>query len=94
MSSMTYLLTALKISTNHYTTQIDENALTHRGRLKMAAISHTIFSNAFSWMEIVNSEINFTEVCSLGSNQQYSSIGSYTGLAPFRRQVIIWTNDG
>ena len=29
-----------------------------------------------------------------GSNQQYSSIGSDDGLAPDRRQAIIWTNDG
>ena len=27
-------------------------------------------------------------------NQQYSSIGSNNGLAPTRRQAIIWTNDG
>ena len=28
------------------------------------------------------------------SNQQYSSIGSDDGLAPTRRQAIIWTNNG
>ena len=28
------------------------------------------------------------------SNSQYSSIGSDNGLAPPRRQAIIWTNDG
>ena len=27
-----------------------------------------------------------------GSNQQYSSIGSDNGLAPTRRQAIIWAN--
>ena len=27
-------------------------------------------------------------------NWQYSGIGSDNGLAPFRRQAIIWTNDG
>ena len=36
----------------------------------------------------------FTEVCSQGSNWQYPSIGSVNGLAPSRRQAIIWTNDG
>ena len=30
----------------------------------------------------------------LGSNQQYSVIGSENGLAPIRQQAIIWTNDG
>ena len=37
---------------------------------------------------------NFTEVCSQGSNEQYSSTGSDNGLAPTRRQAIIGTNDG
>ena len=37
---------------------------------------------------------NFTEVCSLGFYQQYSSIGSDNGLASTRRQAIIWTNAG
>ena len=36
----------------------------------------------------------FIEFCSQGSNYQYSSIGSDNGLAPARRQAIIWTNDG
>ena len=35
---------------------------------------------------------NFTEVLSQGSNWQYLSIGSVNGLAPNRRQAIIWTN--
>ena len=35
-----------------------------------------------------------TQVCSQGSNEQYSSIGSDNGLAPTRRQGIIWTNAG
>ena len=36
---------------------------------------------------------NFTEVCSQGSNQQYSSIDHDNGLALSRRQAIIWTDD-
>ena len=40
----------------------------------------------------MNFVYNFTEVCSLGSNYQYSNIGSDNGLAPTRRQAIIWTN--
>ena len=34
---------------------------------------------------------HFTEFCSLGSNLHYVSIGSGNGLAPKRRQAIIWT---
>ena len=33
-----------------------------------------------------------TKVCSCGSNWQYPSIGLDNGLAPNRRQAIIWTN--
>ena len=33
------------------------------------------------------------KICSLGFNQEYSSFGSDNGLAPTRRQAIIWTND-
>ena len=33
-------------------------------------------------------------MCSLVSNLQYPIIGSDNGLAPLRRQAIIWTNDG
>ena len=40
------------------------------------------------------SDQNFTEVCSYRSNQQYSSTGSDNGLAPTRRQAIVWSNDG
>ena len=35
---------------------------------------------------------NFTKVCSQWSNWQYPSIGLDNGLAPNRRQAIIWTN--
>ena len=45
-------------------------------------------------MKTLNFNYNFTEICSLGSNWQYGSIGSDNGLAPNRRQAIIWTNDG
>ena len=38
-------------------------------------------------------DLNFTEVYSQESNQQYSSIGSDNGMAPTRRQAIIGTND-
>ena len=38
--------------------------------------------------------LNFTEVCSYGSNQQYYNIGWDNGFASSRRQAIIWNNDG
>ena len=65
--------------------------LTHWGRDKMVVISQMTLLNAFSWMEMLQFRLNFTEVC---SNNQYSSIGSDNGLAPTRRQAIIWANDG
>ena len=37
---------------------------------------------------------NFTEICYQRCSQQWSNIGSDNGLAPNRRQAIIWTNDG
>ena len=37
----------------------------------------------------MNLDLDFTEVCSQGSNYQYCSIGSDNGLA----LAIIWTND-
>ena len=36
----------------------------------------------------------YTEVCFIGSNKQYYSIGSCNGLVPTRGQAIIWSNDG
>ena len=41
-----------------------EPTLTHLPLNKMAAISQTTFSNAFSWMKILYFDSNFTEVCS------------------------------
>ena len=41
----------------------------------------------------MNFDKYFIEVCSEGSNQQYSSIGSDNGPALTRQQAIIWTND-
>ena len=45
----------------------------------------------FHEWKILYFDLNFTEICSWGSNSQYSSIGSDNGLAPIRRQAIIWT---
>ena len=49
-----------------------------------------ILLNENVWI-LITISLNFV---SLGVNQQYSSIGSDKCLAPTRRQVIIWTNDG
>ena len=40
----------------------------------------------------MNFKYTFIEISSLGSNWQYVSIVSNNGLAPSRRQVIIWAN--
>ena len=42
----------------------------------------------------MNFAYDFTEMCSEGSNWHYSIIGSDNGLAPTRRQAMIWANDG
>ena len=58
----------------------------------MATILQTIFSDAFSWMKNV---IIFIKI-SLKFVPQLTklSIGLDNGLAPNRRQAIIWTNAG
>ena len=42
----------------------------------------------------MNFEQYFNDISSLGSNKQYTSIGSDNGLSPGRRQAIIRTNEG
>ena len=64
------------------------------GRDKMATISQTTFSNAFSGLKIYEFQLTFHWSYSQGSNEQYSSIGSDNGLTPSRWQAIISTNDG
>ena len=60
----------------------------------MAAISLPHIQNHFHELKYLKLDYNLTEVGSQGSIWQYSSIGSGNGLAPTRRQAIIWTNDG
>ena len=57
----------------------------------MVAIWQKTFSSAFSF-EFYKK--NFIEICFLGCNWQYDSIGSDNGLVPNRRQAIIWSNVG
>ena len=67
--------------------------LTYQGGDKMAVLSQTIFSNAFwlnknVWIPLKISP-KFVPTIRI-----QNSIGSDNGLAPTRRQAIIWTNDG
>ena len=50
------------------------------------------FWNAFSSMKIYEFRLRIHWSLFIRSNYQYSSIGSANGLAPTRRQAIIWTN--
>ena len=67
--------------------------LTHWAETKWARFSRWYFQMHFLEWKCLNSDYNFTEVCSQMSNWQYPSIGSDNDLAPNRRQAIIWTND-
>ena len=66
--------------------------LTHWGQDKVAAIWRMTPSNAFSSMKMFELWIKFYQ--SLFLRVQLVIIGSDNGLAPSRRQAIIWTNDG
>ena len=52
------------------------------------------FQMHFVECKCINFDSDFTEVSSQWSNQQYSSIESYNGLTPLRREAIMWINDG
>ena len=41
----------------------------------------------------INTDYDYAEVYSQGSNEYYSRIGSDNGLVLVRRPAIIWTND-
>ena len=82
-----------------------DTALTHWSGHKMANISQTTFSNAIPWMKVednsTNISLEFVPKCQINNynrsnhtNVQYNNISSDNGLAPTRRQAIIWTNDG
>ena len=59
---------------------------------KWAPFCKRHFQMHFLERKCLNSDWNFSEVCSRGSNWQFSSIGSVNGLVTSRRQAIIWTN--
>ena len=77
------------------TTQID-NQSTYWSRNSVAATLQTIFSTFllhFPQWKYTHFDSNFTEICYQGFNWQWFIFCSATGLAPKRRQTIIWTND-
>ena len=51
---------------------------------------------AFSWMKIYEFRLayDYTDIYSQVSHKKYSSSCLDNGLAPTRRQAIIWNNDG
>ena len=49
-----------------------------------------IFKRIFVEWKLSYFGSNFTEICSQGSNYQYTSIGSDDGLAPNRRPAFAW----
>ena len=71
---------------------VGHSVLTHLPLDKMAAISQTIFSGAFSWMKSFIFWLKFHWSLFIRANWQYLGIGLDNGLAPNRRQAIIWTN--
>ena len=69
-------------------------SLTHWGRDKMAAVSQTTPSNAFSRMKMLEFRLRFHGGLFLRVQLTIFQRGSDNGLAPVRRQATIWTNDG
>ena len=59
---------------------------------KMAAISQTIFSDAYSWMKHFVFWLKFHRSLFVRIQLTITSIGLDNGLALKRRQAIIWTN--
>ena len=55
-------------TTNTYRVPLLYSLLTHLPLDKIASISQTMLSDAFSWMKSLYFDYNFTEGCSYGSN--------------------------
>ena len=66
---------------------VDGLALTHWDQGKLDTISQTTHQMHFRVWKLLYFDSNFTEVCSLWSNWQKSSIGSGNSLAKNRRQA-------
>ena len=73
---------------------VQASPLTHWGWDKMAANFIRTFSNTFSWMKMHRFGLRYhRSLFQWSNNNILDSIGSDNGLAPARRQAIIWTND-
>ena len=59
----------------------------------MVTISWMPFQFNFRKCKLLYFALNFTEICSQQSNQQWSNIGSDNDLVSYRRQAFIGTND-
>ena len=60
---------------------------------KCSLFSRRHFEMHFPECKLLYLDEKFIEICSPVSNWQYPSTGSDDGLAPVRRQAIIWTSD-
>ena len=67
---------------------------TFGSKTKWPPIYRRHFQKHFYERKRLISKCNFTEICSLWFYRQLISTGSDLGLAPSRRQAMIWTNDG
>ena len=65
---------------------------THLPVDKMAAISLTMFPDSFSWMKSIIFWLKFHWRLFLMAKLTNNCIGLDIGLAPNRRQAIVWTN--
>ena len=94
-----WILTAhFQLSSIHQRAHLETirmQSLIHWGKNeKMISVLQMVFSNTFSWAKIVAYWLKFDEICYEVPNWQKAIIGSDNGLAPNRRQVIIWINNG
>ena len=60
----------------------------------MGLILKKIFYMHFLVLELMHFDSYVTEICFQVYNFRYTIIGLENGLAPIRRQAIIWANDG
>ena len=70
------------------------SGLTHWGQGQMAAIFQTTFSNAFPWMKLYEFRLKFHWILFPGVQLTIFQHWFRNGLAPARRQAIIWADDG
>ena len=72
----------------------DLHWLTHWGRDKTTSMFQTTFSNGNFFVEMLKFRLRFSLNFVPKGPNKYSSTDSDNGLAPTRRQAIIWSNDG